>query len=162
MQVCASRHRCVCLWVVNQRPYAQGCTELIADPSSVAHLKQNKKYPHQKKHQQREFLKCIAALCTSKKPTSATNTRLKSSANNGRLQKEELRAKRLEREMRGNRLASFTLKFPAFHAQAVPVLSATHLYSILSGVEAKVPTSRSVKIRWIEHSRIHRFRPSEL
>lgn len=63
-----------CLWVVNQRPYVQGCTELIADPSSVAHLRQNKKHPHQKKPQPTEFLKCSAALCTSKRPSSASNT----------------------------------------------------------------------------------------
>lgn len=90
----------VCLRVDNQRPYVQGCTEPIANPSSVAHLKQNKKHPHQKKPQRREFLKCCTALCTSKRPTSATITRLKSSANNGYLQKVELRSERLKRERR--------------------------------------------------------------
>lgn len=89
MYVCASKHKCVSLQAVNQRPYVQSCTELIADPSSVAHLKQNKKHPHQKKPQWREFLKCSAALCTSKRPTSATKTSLKSSANNGHFQKAE-------------------------------------------------------------------------
>lgn len=70
MHVC--KCMCVFLWVVNQRPCVQGCTELIADPSSMAHLEQNKKHPHQKKPQQREFLKCCTVLYTSKRPKSAT------------------------------------------------------------------------------------------
>lgn len=139
-----------CLWVVNQRPYVQGCTELIADPSSVAHLRQNKKHPHQKKPQPTEFLKCSAALCTSKRPSSASNTpqilSQQWARTKGGAEGKETGGER-ERERDGwNRLVSFTLQYPAFHAWAVCFLSATHLCSVFPGVKANVP-SLSVKIR---------------
>lgn len=125
MHVCASKHKCVSLQVVNQRPYVQSCTELIADPSSVAHLKQNKKHPHQKKPQWREFLKCSAALCTSKRPTSATKTSLKSSANNGHFQKAERGQKDGRRERGLEKTLCFPLHSPTFHGQAACFLTAT-------------------------------------
>lgn len=50
MHVCLSKCERMCLQVVNQRPYVQGCKELIADPSNVAHRKQNKKTPTSEKN----------------------------------------------------------------------------------------------------------------
>lgn len=142
MHVCASKHKCVSLQVVNQRPYVQSCTELIADPSSVAHLKQNKKHPHQKKPQWREFLKCSAALCTSKRPTSATKTSLKSSANNGHFQKAE-RAKRWEKRERVGK--DFVLPSPlsSLSWSSCMFPDSNYLHSVWSGVEDNVSATLS-------------------
>lgn len=140
------------LWVGNQRPCVQGCTELIADPSSVAHLKK-KKHPHQKKAPAERIFKVQRCTVLTEKAYLSLKHASNPQPTMNAYKRWSWKQKGPERErwMDGwNRLVSFAFQSPAFHARAVCLLSATHLYSLFFDLKARVPLPMR-NIMWEKH-----------
>lgn len=130
----------------SKAPMRKGCMELIADPSSVAHLRQNEKMKSNKKEkstsEEAAAVRISKVQCCNRAGWKRAYLSLKHASNPrptmsiykrwGWKQREQrgsggrMGGRREERRDGGNRPVSFTFLFLAFHAWAVCILSATN------------------------------------